>query len=111
MIPEPEELILLALAAYRTWRLLAEDYILDRPRRWLTRLGPKWQKQGDPVPKDYREKLGEFISCPACFGFWISIGWYIAWVIFPYETLVVAAAAAISSLVIYQRHKLDPPED
>lgn len=110
MIPEPYELILLALAAYRTWRLLAEDFILDRPRRWLLRLG-KWEKDGDPLPKGYRAKLAEFFNCPACFGFWISLGWYIAWVIFPYETLVAATVGAISALVIYQRHKLDPPEE
>lgn len=111
MIPEPYELILLALAAYRTWRLLAEDTFppIAIPRRKILRLG-NWREEGDPVPANYRTELGEFMGCPACFGFWISLGWYLAWVVFPYQTLVAAAVAAISSLVIFERAKLDPPD-
>lgn len=110
MIPEPYELILLALAAYRTWRLLAEDTLLDWPRRKILRLG-NWRQEGDPYPQGYRETLGDFVGCPACLGFWVSLAWFVSWVLFPCQTLVVAAVAAISSLVIFQRQKLDPPEE
>lgn len=64
--------VLLSFAAYRVFRLLAEDTILDRPRRWLLRLGD-WDEEGeeDP-PEDYRFKWGIFLTCPYCAGFWIS---------------------------------------
>lgn len=109
MIPDLYEFVILALASYRTWRLVAEDELLDWPRRRVLRLG-QWREEGDVVPSDYREKLGSFIACPACLGFWISIVWYLAWVVFPYQTLIAGVVAAISSLVIFQRQKLDPPE-
>ncbi|GIV03713.1 MAG: hypothetical protein KatS3mg015_2543 [Fimbriimonadales bacterium] len=109
MIPDPYELVLLALASYRTWRLLAEDSILDWPRRKLLRLG-NWRQEGDPVPLDYRSGLGSFISCPACLGAWTSIAWYMAWLVFPEETLPLAVVFSISALVVFQRARLDPPE-
>lgn len=74
------------------------------------RLG-NWKGQDDPVPKDYREGLANFIGCPACFGFWISVAWYLSWAFFGYQTLVAASVMAISALLIFQRSVLDPPED
>lgn len=64
--------ILLSLAAWRVFRLLAEDTILDKPRRKLLRLHKDWAKEGDATGEDYREELGLFITCPYCAGFWIS---------------------------------------
>ena len=98
-IPDWYVLILLALASYRTWRLLAEDDILDRPRNWLLRLDPKWEKEGDPTGADYREWLGKFLSCPWCLGFWITLGWWIAWQIDDFWVTVAAVPMAISALV------------
>ena len=98
-IPDWYVLILLALASYRTWRLLAEDDILDRPRKWLLRLDPKWEKEGDPTGPHYRAYLGTFISCPWCFGFWLTLGWWIAWQIDGFWTTVFAVPMAISALV------------
>lgn len=100
MIPDWYEIVLLSLAAWRVWHLIAEDDILDRPRRYITRLGPKWEKEGDPVPPDYRVGLANFLTCPYCFGFWVAIAWWIAWLIFPYETLVAAVPFVISAGVI-----------
>jgi hypothetical protein len=99
-IPDWYELLLLALAAYRLWRLLAEDDILDRPRRWLVRLGSEWEKEGDPVPANYRASLAEFLTCPFCFGAWVALGWWGAWQIWPHATLVVAVPFAISALLV-----------
>lgn len=62
-ILSPWEFVLLALAAFRVWKLIADDEILDRPRDWiieridLGRGQTKWQ---------------DFIICPWCAGFWIS---------------------------------------
>ena len=110
-LPDWFSFLILIFAAYRTWRLLAEDSILDWPRRRLLRLGDEWEKEGDPVPIEYRAKLGEFITCPACFGFWISLGWFLAWYWFGSDALWVAMPLAISAGVIFVRSTLDPPED
>lgn len=98
-IPNWYELLLLALAAFRVWRLLAEDEILDRPRRFILRLGVEWEKEGDPVPADYRGGWALFLTCYWCMGFWVSVAAWGAWQIAPHETLVLAVPFALSALV------------
>ena len=118
MIPPAWEFILLALLAFRVWRLLAEDDILDGPRRYVLRLGKDWQKEGDAVPDDYREKWALFLTCPACAGFWISGVMYLFWLwLFgdyntPSDVLVgIGVVFALNVIVIFARRNLDPPED
>lgn len=85
-VPEWWEAVLLALAAWRTFQLLAEDDILDRPRRYVTaRLSEKWEL---------------FIECPYCAGFWIAIAWWGAWQVWEFGTLVAATPWALSAGVI-----------
>ena len=77
---------MLALAAWRTFQLLAEDDILDGPRRHVTaKLSEKWQ---------------DFLSCPYCLGFWLAVVWWVGWQIWPHETLVFATPWALSAGVI-----------
>lgn len=95
-VPNWYQLLLLVLAAFRTWKLLADDDLLDGLRRHVTRLGAY---ESGPFPPGYRKKLGDFISCPWCFGFWISLAWWGMWQWLPHGTLVVASVAAISALV------------
>jgi hypothetical protein len=99
-IPNWYEIILLSLAAWRIFQLIAFDSILDQPRRYVTRLGKKWEKEGDALPKEYREKWALFLQCPYCLGFWIGLIWWGAWLIWPYETLVAAVPFVISAIVI-----------
>lgn len=54
------------------FRLLAEDTILDKPRRWLLRIDPAWENEGDDYGPNYRFEWGVFLTCPYCAGFWIS---------------------------------------
>ena len=103
-VPQWYALLLLALAAWRIYMLLALDSILDKPRRYVTGLGWEW-KEGKPVPKGYREWLAEFIECPYCLGFWVGLAWWGAWQAWPHGTLVVAAPFAISAGII-GAHKL-----
>lgn len=63
--------VLLTLAAFRIYRLLAKDTILDGPRSWLLRIPRNW-REGQKLPDGYRDKLGTFLTCPWCAGFWIS---------------------------------------
>ena len=65
--------LLLSFASFRFWRLLAEDTILDKPRRKLLRLGDWQEDDGEQnLPDDYRFEWGIFLTCPYCAGFWIS---------------------------------------
>lgn len=93
-------LALLALAAWRTFQLLADDDILDRPRRWILRLGNDWEKEGDRVPDEYRAGWGAWLTCPYCAGFWISLVWWGAYQFWPHGTLVAAVVLAINAGVI-----------
>lgn len=72
MTPSPWEFVLLVLAAFRIWKLVADDRILDRPRDWL--LSRVDTKRG-------RTKWGDFLVCPWCAGFWISGLVYAAWML------------------------------
>ena len=99
-VPDWYEIILLSLAAWRVFQLIADDDILDRPRRYVTRLGSQWQKEGDATPSGYRFRLAEFITCPYCAGAWISLAWWGAWLIWPYGTVVAAVPFAISAGVV-----------
>lgn len=101
-IPNWYALILLAGAAWRTFQLISDDDILDRPRRWILRLGSEWEKEGDPVPDGYRLSLGDFITCPYCAGFWIALGWWGAWQIWPHGALVAAVPFVLSAAVVAQ---------
>ena len=65
--------LILSLASWRVFRLLAEDTILDKPRRKLLRLGDWQEEDGEQnLPQDYRFEWGIFLTCPYCAGFWLS---------------------------------------
>ncbi len=74
-------LTLLGLAAYRTWRLLAQDSILDAPRGRL------------PLGVSF------FVECCWCLGFWVAVAWWACWEAWPHGTLWVAAPFALSAVV------------
>jgi len=97
-VPDWWTLILLAGGSFRTWRFLAEDDLIDRPRRWALRLPASWE-EGDPAPRGYRQWWGDLIRCSFCLGAWVSLALYAAWQAWPHGTLVVAAPLAISALV------------
>lgn len=96
-IPNWWEAALLGGAAFRTWRLAAKDLITDPLRRKFLRLGNDWQEEGDDVPDNYRVWWGEMFRCPWCLGFWIVIIAWVAWLIFPTETLWVSVPLFLSA--------------
>jgi len=110
-VPDWWQLTLLVLGVFRIYRLIAEDTILDKPRRKLLRLGKDWQKAGDPVPERYRAEWGLFITCPWCLGFWLSVLFWVAWQIWPHGTLVFATPWAISAVVALVAKNLDQEEE
>lgn len=107
MTPSPFELLLLALAAYRIWRLIAEDTILDRPRAWLLGV-PGWLPTAHETPPDgYRDKLAVFLTCPHCAGFWISVLTWLSWIAAGDWATAAAVPWAISALVGLIAQNLD----
>lgn len=98
IVPDWWAAVLLFAASFRVFRLLAKDIILDAPRAWLVGLGKGWV-EGRPVPKGYRPKLAEFMLCPWCLGFWITLAWWTAWEQWPQGTSVAAAPFALSAAV------------
>lgn len=79
-VPNWYETALLALAAFRTWKLLAEDTILDGLRRHVT-----------------SERASMFIACCWCSGFWVALGWWGAWEIWPHGTTIAAVPLVLSA--------------
>ena len=99
MIPSAYASVLLAVAAWRTFHLLAFDDILNGVRQWLTKVPLGWE-EGDPRPKDARYGLIEFIHCPYCLGAWVAGAWWLMWYAFPHGTLVTAVPFALSAGVV-----------
>ncbi len=99
-VPGWWEALLLSVAAWRVFQLLAFDSILDQPRRYVTRLGREWEKDGDLVPKEYREKWALFLVCAYCLGAWVALAWWVAWLIWPHGTLVFATPWVLSAGVV-----------
>lgn len=108
-IPDWWVFLILALAAFRIWRLASEDEILDVPRRWLVRLPASWE-EGDILPEEYRLGLAKFISCPFCFGFWISVGVWALWLWQPLWTTGLCVPFALSATVVVVAHYFSSEE-
>lgn len=90
--------VLLVGAIFRSYRLLAKDTILDRPRAWILNLPRDWE-EGQPLPKNYRSKIGDLLLCPWCLGFWLTLVWWAVWQLWPHGTEVIAAVFLISAAV------------
>jgi hypothetical protein len=94
-LPDWYGLILLGLAAFRTWKLLGDDTILDRPRNALiARLD-----RGGNAAHRRAQYVSQFLDCPWCSGFWNALAWWGAYQLWPHGTLIAAAPFAIAALV------------
>lgn len=89
-IPNWYAAALLALAAYRTWSLIAEDEITSP---WRARLDDWASGKWGSTRAD---KIFDFITCPWCTGWWIAIGWWGAYQLWEHAALVAAVPFALS---------------
>lgn len=69
-------LLVLSLGAWRVWRILSTDVVLDWPRDRI--LGATQPLAGGPIHYT-RPRLAEFVGCPWCLGWWIALGAFAAW--------------------------------
>jgi hypothetical protein len=101
VIPHVWTFFLLAAAAYRIYRLISEDTILDRPRAWLLGLPSDFDPEVEDAEDfpNYSPKVATFITCPWCLGAHLSLVWYLLWVVWPTPTLVVATPLALSAVI------------
>lgn len=93
LLPNWYGLVLLGLAAFRTWKLLGDDVILDAPRKWFVYGFRKVRGNGSA------EHVSDFLSCPWCLGFWCALAWWGAFELWPHGTTIAAVPFAIASIV------------
>lgn len=84
-VPDWWEALLLAGAALRTWRLLALDTVLSRPRmRVLARVS---------------DGAIDFVFCPWCLGWWVTLVWWAGWLAAGTWAVGIAVPLALSAAV------------
>ncbi len=81
--------VIMALAVFRVYRLIAEDDIFDRPRDWLL----------DRFKEERLGKLDVLITCPWCLGWWLGLLTWVAWLATPSWTVGLCFPWALSALV------------
>lgn len=116
-IPDWYSLLLLGVATWRTFQLIAFDTILNAPRRKLLRLNKEWRSDarvGTPeaeVGEFYRLDLALWLTCPYCAGFWIGVGWLTAWEITQKWTELFALLFVLGAFAIAGHKLLAKDED
>lgn len=94
-LPEPWVGVLLALAAYRVFRIVGYDTITQPVRERVT-----GYKDSDELPADVeRAYLAKLVRCPWCLGWWISLGVWLVYETWPYTTARLAVPFALSAAV------------
>jgi hypothetical protein len=96
-VPDWWGFVLLGLASFRIWRILAVDTILEGVRNRLFR----WEDYQGGAPERYRYGLDEFVKCPWCFGWWVVLGWWGLWQVWEHAVYVMSVPLALSTVVGY----------
>lgn len=117
--PEWYGLILLSLAAFRCYRIVAADTITARWREWLTgyddagrkvtAMTPPWRRRSHGRARERTPHLGlrTFLGCRWCAGWWIGCAWWGAWLLWPDATLTATIPFAISAIAALVSKNLD----
>lgn len=99
-VPPPWAFVLLALAAYRLWRLAARDSITADAREAVTGYDDDHAPALDEAPrKTPRVYLSALLRCPWCLGFWLSLATACVYWAAPHAALVIAFPLAVSAVV------------
>ena len=121
VIPGPWVSLILGLGAFRLLRLVSYDSFppIARARAWVlgeyvVSTGSQAQLMGltsNRPELEYRYRrplLAELVHCSYCFGFWIALGGYLAWLEWPTGVLYGAAPFALSAFIGLVARNLDP---
>lgn len=111
-IPAFLALVVVGLASYRVTRVVVADTISDSFRAWVWSRAyareDDYDSLGDTDTRAVRrswwwEKAYQLVSCPFCFGWWVSLAFYAAWfhwhVGFARPILSAIAVAGIQAFV------------
>jgi Protein of unknown function (DUF1360) len=103
--------VVLGLAVARLWRLISQDLVLAPLRDRL--VGAEKFKVGDAeVAKNARPAVVEFLGCPWCLGFWLSIPAVALWRYAPDDVVLwIVGVLAVSEVVGLIVRNLDPVEE
>ena len=121
MIPSPWVSLVLVLATHRLVRFVGWDHLppLVRTRSWVTgeytttrgsansRLGLTSERVEVEVAHR-REFFNELFACSFCLSAWIAVPVYAFWFFWPWWTVTLLAAPALSSAVGILSRWLDP---
>lgn len=119
-IPDAWQFVLLALAAYRIYRLIARDTITEPLRAAISYPDEEnVSLDDDPkdrilikgvdydLPKGWRVYVATLIRCPWCAGFYVSVGTWLLWDIWPRQVLFAATPWAIAAVLGLAKKNLD----
>jgi hypothetical protein len=82
--------LLLALASWRVWHLLAKDDLTEPLRdRFLK-----------------NEAVLDFVECPFCLGAWVAGAWVVAFATWPDVVVWAALVFAVASVPVFVNHML-----
>jgi Protein of unknown function (DUF1360). len=81
--------LILGLATHRVTGIIVEDEILRGLRETIWRHLP---------PET--SLIGYFFTCTRCVSFWVGLAFFIAFVLLPLPTVVVAVLLSISAIVV-----------
>jgi hypothetical protein len=89
-VPSPFEALLLALASWRVWHLLAKDDLTEPLRdRFLK-----------------NEAVLDFVECPFCLGAWVAGAWVVAFALWPAGIVWAALVFAVAAVPVFVNHML-----
>jgi len=89
-VPSPFEALLLGLAAWRTWHLIAKDDLTEPLRdRFLK-----------------NEAVLDFVECPFCLGAWTAGAWVVAFAIWSDGVMWAALVMAAATVPVLINHWL-----
>lgn len=89
-MPSPFEALLLALAAWRVWHLIANDDLTEPLRdRYLK-----------------NEAVLDYVECPYCLGAWVAGAWVVAFALWPDGVVWAALVFAVAAVPVFVNHML-----
>lgn len=90
------DLVVLVFGAYRLYMLIAKDAITAKWRHRILGYDDSGNRLRWP---GHGKTFAEFIHCPWCLGFWLSLAAWVSYRVEAHWTIIILAPFAISSLV------------